>query len=67
MEEKSMVFDGIEYKLSDLSEEQMKLVYMLHDLNEKTGKLNLEFEQLQVAKEVFIGRMRESLKDFKVE
>ncbi len=61
MESQSMVFDGVEYKLSELSEEQMKYVYMLNDLNEKIGKLSLDFEQVQAAKGVFIEKMRESL------
>lgn len=61
MENQSMVFDGVEYKLSELSEEQMKYVYMLNDLNEKIGKLSLDFEQVQAAKGVFIEKMRESL------
>ena len=62
MEDQVIIFDGIEYKVSELSEDAMRYVSLLNDLNDKIYKSGLEFEQLQAAKGVFIGELRGLLK-----
>jgi len=56
-----LTIDGIEYKESDLNEDQLYLVAQIKDLQGRAGIIRLQGDQVQVALDVFIQQLKLSL------
>jgi len=60
-QEGTLTIDGIEYKESDLNEDQLYLVAQIKDLQGRAGIIRLQGDQVQVALDVFIQQLKLSL------
>lgn len=54
--------DGVEYPLSEFSEEQRYMLNQVQDLNGKAGNLRFQLDQAEVAKQFFSDNLIASLK-----
>ena len=54
--------DGVEYPLSEFSDEQRYLLNQVQDLNGKAGNLRFQLDQAEVAKQWFTDNLIASLK-----
>jgi len=66
-DEQTVNIDGTEYKVSDLSPEQVRLVNHVADLDRQINKRAMYLEQSQVSRNHFMNLLKESLPDDKSE
>ena len=66
-EEPMVSIDGKEYKVSDLSKEQIDLVNHVADLDNKLRSASFNVVQLQGGRNYFMEMLNESLKNGKAE
>lgn len=64
-EEQTVSIDGTDYKVSDFSAEQVRLVNHVADLDRQLTQLGMNLEQSQVSRNHFMGSLKESLNDDK--
>ena len=62
-EEQTVNIDGTEYKVADLSKEQVRFVNHVADLDRQLSQLGMNAEQAQVSRNHFMGLLKESLSD----
>ncbi len=60
--EQTVTIDDKEYKVSDLTEEQVALVNHVADLDRKIGSSQFNLDQLNVGRNAFMNLLTESLK-----
>ena len=60
-EEQTVNIDGTEYKVADLSKEQVRFVNHVADLDRQLSQLGMNAEQAQVSRNHFMGLLKESL------
>mgnify|MGYP003628198784 CR=1 FL=1 len=60
-EEQTVNIDGTDYKVSDFSPEQIRLVNHVADLDRQINKRAMYLEQSQVSRNHFIGLLKKSL------
>ena len=58
---KTISIDGVEHDFASFTDEQKGMVAHVNDLNEKLAHLQFQATQLQVAKDAFIGILKQSL------
>ena len=58
---KTITIDGAEHSFDSLSDQQKSMVAQINDLNQKLAGLQFQADQLAVAKEAFIGMLKQSL------
>ncbi len=56
-----ITIDGKEYKVSDLTEEQVALVNHVADLDRKIGSSQFNLDQLNVGRKAFMNLLTQSL------
>jgi len=61
--EQTVTINDKEYKVSDLSQEQIMLVNHVSDLDNKLGSARFNVEQLQGGRNHFMGLLESSLED----
>jgi hypothetical protein len=61
-EEQTVTIDNTEYKVSDLSKDQVRFVNHVADLDRQLAQLGMNAEQAQVSRKHFMGLLSESLK-----
>ena len=61
--DQTITIDDKEYKVSDLTEEQVALVNHVTDLDRKLSSAQFNLNQLQGGREYFMSRLTESLKE----
>ena len=59
--EQTITIDDKEYKVSDLSEEQIALVNHVADLDKKLSSARFNVDQLNVGRGAFMNLLKESL------
>jgi len=59
--EQTVVIDDKEYKVSDLTEEQIALVNHVADLDKKLSSARFNVDQLNVGRNAFMSLLTESL------
>lgn len=59
---KTLSVDGVEYPLSEFSDEQRYLLNQVQDLSGKAGSLRFQLDQAEVAKQWFSDNLIASLK-----
>ena len=59
--------DGKEYVIEDMTDEEKKMINHINDMQNKINTNGFMREQLEVGKEAFIVRLRESLNAEEVE
>ena len=60
-EKTPITIDGTEYQFEDLTQEQQALFNHCIDLDRKISAATFNLDQLQVGKQAFIERLKESL------
>ena len=60
-EKTPITIDGTEYQFEDLTQEQQALFNHCIDLDRKINAATFNLDQLQVGKQAFIERLKESL------
>ena len=63
--EQTVSIDGVEYKTSDLSQEQVSYVNHVADLTNKENSMAFNLSQIQGGRNYFMGLLKESLKNGK--
>ena len=58
---KTISIDGVDHDFASFNDDQKGIVAHLNDLNQKIGHAQFELTQLQVAKDAFIGILKNSL------
>ena len=61
-EEQTVTIDNTEYKVDDLSKDQVRFVNHVADLDRQLAQLGMSGEQAQVSRKHFMGLLSESLK-----
>ncbi len=61
-EEQTVTIDNTEYKVNDLSKDQVRFVNHVTDLDRQLAQLGMSGEQAQVSRNHFMGLLSESLK-----
>jgi hypothetical protein len=61
-EEQTVTIDNTEYKVDDLSKDQVRFVNHVADLDRQLAQLGMNAEQAQVSRNHFMGLLSESLK-----
>ena len=61
--EQTITIDDKEYKVSDLTEEQVTLVNHVADLDKKLGSARFNVDQLNVGRNAFMNLLTESLEE----
>jgi len=62
-----LTFDDKEYIIEDMTDEQKGILNHINDLQNKMNSMQFNLEQLNVGKDSFIEKLRESLKEDKEE
>ena len=62
METHTVIFDGVEYKLEDMSNEQKEMIAHIQDLSQKIKVAKFSIDQLNVAQTAFMTMLENSLK-----
>ena len=65
-DEQTVSIDDTEYKVSDLSKEQVRLVNHVGDLDNKIRQIGFNLDQAQGGRQHFMGLLTESLKTAKL-
>ena len=53
--------DGVDYNVADLTDQQKGILSHITDIEQKLGGLQFQASQLSVAKEAFVGMLKQSL------
>ena len=61
-DEQVITIDDKEYKVADLSQEQIQMVNHVSDLNNKENSMAFNLAQIQGGRNYFIGLLKDSLK-----
>ena len=61
--EQTITIDDKEYKVSDLTQEQVAMVNHINDLTNKLKSMNFNREQLQFGYDAFVKTLKESLEN----
>ena len=61
--EQTITIDDKEYKVDDLTQEQVAMVNHVADLDRKISSAQFNLNQLQGGREYFMSRLTESLKE----
>ena len=64
-DEQTVSIDGVEHKVSDLNEVQVKLVNHVADLDRQLAQLGMSAEQAQVSRAHFMDLLKGSFDDDK--
>ena len=64
-DEQTVSIDGVEHKVSDLNEVQVKLVNHVADLDRQLAQLGMSAEQAQVSRNHFMDLLKGSFDDDK--
>ena len=59
--EQTITINDVEYKISDLTPEQIGMVNHVHDLDRKIGSSQFNLDQLNVGRSAFMNLLTESL------
>ena len=62
-----LTFDDKEYVIEDMTDEQKAILNHINDLQNKMNSMQFNLDQLNVGKDAFIDKLRESLKEDKEE
>jgi len=62
-----LTFDDKEYVIEDMTDEQKGILNHINDLQNKMNSMQFNLDQLNVGKDAFIDKLRESLKEDKEE
>ena len=55
-------FDGVEYNIDEMTDEQKAMLNHISDLDRKVGSAEFNLTQLKFGREAFISSLRDSLK-----
>tara|TARA_R110000787_G_scaffold80956_3_gene175750 strand:+ start:1518 stop:1760 length:243 start_codon:yes stop_codon:yes gene_type:complete len=58
-----LTFDDKEYVIEDMTDEQKAVLNHINDLQNKLNSMQFNLDQLNVGKDAFISKLRESLKE----
>ena len=58
---KTISIDGKEYNIDELSDQQKAVLAQINDIQQKLANLQFQADQLTVAKDAFIGILKQSL------
>tara|TARA_R100001443_G_scaffold100863_1_gene108400 strand:+ start:237 stop:473 length:237 start_codon:yes stop_codon:yes gene_type:complete len=58
-----LTFDDKEYVIEDMTDEQKAILNHINDLQNKMNSMQFNLDQLNVGKDAFIEKLRESLKE----
>lgn len=61
MESNTVIFDGVEYKLEDMSDEQKAMIAHIQDIDQKIRLAKFSVDQLNVAQTAFMTMLENSL------
>ena len=61
--DQTITIDDKEYKVSDLTQEQIAMVNHINDLTNKLKSMNFNREQLQFGYDAFVKTLKESLEN----
>jgi len=61
-EANTLIFNGVEYKLDDMSDEQKAMISHIQDLDQKIRVAKYSIDQLNVAQTAFMTMLENSLK-----
>lgn len=53
--------DGKDYQVADLNDQQKGILSQITDIEQKLGNLQFQAHQLAVAKDAFVGLLKQSL------
>jgi cell division septum initiation protein DivIVA len=58
---KTISIDGVEHDFNAFTNEQKAYVAQINDLNQKLGSLQMQADQFSVARDAFVGMLKQSL------
>lgn len=58
---KTITIDGTDYTVADMTDQQKAMLAQVTDINQKLGNLQFQADQLAVAKEAFVGMLKQAL------
>ena len=58
---KTISIDGVEYDFTTFTDLQKAKVMQINDLNQKLAAMQMQAEQLSVARDAFVGMLKSSL------
>ena len=58
---KTISIDGVEHDFTAFTDQQKVFVAQINNLNQKLGELQFQADQMQVAREAFVGMLKASL------
>lgn len=58
---KTISIDGVEYDFTSFTDQQKATVMQINDLNQKLATMQMQAEQLSVARDAFVGMLKSSL------
>lgn len=58
---KTISIDGVEHDFTAFTNEQKAYVAQINDLNQKLGSLQMQADQFSVARDAFVGMLKQSL------
>lgn len=56
-----ITLDGVDYSVADMDDRQKAILSQITDINQKLGSLQFQAEQLTVAKDAFVGLLKQAL------
>ena len=59
---KTISIDGVEHDFTAFTDQQKGMVAQINDLNQKLAGLQMQAEQFSVARDTFVGMLKQSLK-----
>ena len=62
-EQPKLNFDNKEYIIEDMSDESKQILNHINDIQNKINTNTFMKEQLEIGREAFVGKLRESLKE----
>ena len=58
---KTISIDGVEHDFTAFTDQQKAFVAQINDLNSKLGGLQMQADQFSVARDAFVGMLKQSL------
>lgn len=58
---KTITLDGTDYSVADMTDQQKGMLAQITDTSQKLEQLQFQAQQLAVAKDAFIGMLKQSL------
>jgi len=58
---KTISIDGVEYEFASFTDQQKLFVAQVSDLNQKISGLQMQTDQFSVARDAFLGMLKQSL------